>query len=346
MRARARLWQSSFTKHYSRDKRGVMEANNPEVNNTITSGSLAALSEQLAEAVGRAGASIVAVDARPRVRTSGIVWRAGVVVSTNHTVRRDEEITVTFADGRESKATLAGRDASTDLAVLRVEDDFNAEGATSRPAQFADAATLKVGNLVLAVGRAHPERGVSASLGIVGAVGDKWRTWRGGEIDRLVRPDVSIFIGFSGGALVNTEGEIVGVNTTGLARVAGLTIPALTVDRVVDELLVRGRVARPYLGVGMYPIVLPEKLREKFNLQKATGLMMLSVEPEAPADKAGVTIGDILLALGEAAVADTDDVQATLSGAEVGSTVKAKILRGGEVREVEIALGERPTRKR
>ena len=101
----------------------------------------------------------------------------------------------------------------------------------------------------------------------------------------------------------------------------------MTVDRVVDELLVRGRVARPYLGVGMYPIVLPEKLREKFNLQKATGLMMLSVEPEAPADKAGVTIGDILLALGDMHVVDTDDVQAAFAGKEVGNSVKAKILQ-------------------
>jgi S1-C subfamily serine protease len=323
-----------------------MEASNSEVNNTITGGSLAALSEQLAEAVGRAGASVVAVDARPRVRTSGVVWREGVVVSTNHTVRRDEEITVTTHDGRKLKATLAGRDAGTDLAVLRVEEDDAAKGAAGSPAQFADASALKVGHLVLAVGRAHPELSVSASLGIVGAVGDKWRTWRGGEIDRLIRPDVSVFIGFSGGALVSTEGQVVGVNTTGLARGAGLTIPALTVDRVVEELLARGRVARPYLGVGMHPVALPDRLREKFNLPQATGLMMLSVEPEAPADKAGVTIGDILLALGEAAVGDTDDVHATLSGSEVGSTLKAKILRGGEVREVEIALGERPTRKR
>ncbi len=317
-----------------------MDATNSETDN-----SLAALSRRMAEAVEEVSPTIVAVDARPRVRTSGVIWRPGVVVSTNHTIRRDEEITVTTHDGREVKATLAGRDAGTDLAVLRVEGDNT--GADNAPAQVADASTLKVGNLVLAVGRAQPERGVSASFGIVSATGEGWRTWRGGEIDRLIRPDVSIFIGFSGGALVDVAGRIIGINTTGLARGAGVTIPASTINRTVDQLLTQGRVARPYLGVGrMHPVALPEKLREQLNLPQATGLMMLSVEADAPADKAGITIGDILLALNDTPVADTDDVQATLGGKEVGAAVKAKILRGGEVKEMEITLGERPARKR
>ncbi|HEY9286000.1 MAG TPA: S1C family serine protease, partial [Pyrinomonadaceae bacterium] len=190
-------------------------------------------------------------------------------------------------------------------------------------------------------------RGVSAGLGIVGAVAGGWRTWRGGQIDRLIRPDVSIFVGFSGGALLNTEGRVVGVNTTGLARGAGLTVPASTVDRVVDHLLQHGRVARPYLGVGMFNrVALPEKLREKFYLQKSSGLMILSVEADGPADRAGIMIGDILLALGDAAIPDTDDAQALLAGLKVGAAVKARILRGGELCEVEIILGERPARKR
>ena len=309
---------------------------------TETNNPLAALSRQLAEAVERVGPRVVAVDARPRVRTSGVVWRPGVVVSTNHTVRRDEEITVTFGDGKQVKATLAGRDAGTDLVALRVEG----EGANDSATQFAEAAALKVGNLVLAVGRAHPDQGVSASLGILGVAGDKWRTWRGGEIDRLIRPDVSVFIGFSGGALADAEGRVIGINTTGLARGAGLTIPAATVDRVIDHLLASGRVARPYLGVGMHPVLLPARLREQFNLAQSSGLMMLSIEAGAPADKAGITIGDVLLALGEKTVADTEDVQAILAGAEVGAVVSARFLRGGEVKDAEITLGERPARKR
>jgi S1-C subfamily serine protease len=306
--------------------------------------SLTALSGQLAAAVERVGPAVVAIDARPRVRTSGVVWRAGLVVSTSHTVRRDEDITVTLHDGREVPTTLVGRDPGTDLAVLRLEGGEGAGG--DAVAETVEADAPKVGHLALAVGRAHPERGVTASLGVLSVVAGDWRTWRGGQIDRLIRPDVSIFDGFSGGALVDTEGRVIGVNTTGLARGAGLTIPAATVNRVVDILLQHGRVARPYLGIGMYRVVLLGKLREKFNLPRATGGLMLSVAADSPADRAGLTVGDILIALGGAHVTDTDDVQAALAGREVGSVVKATILRGGEIAEVEVTLGERPARRR
>lgn len=315
-----------------------MDSTNSETNNPLV-----ALSQQLAEAVGRVSPYVVAVDARPRVRTSGVIWRPGVVVSTNHTIRRDEEITITLGDGSQKKAALAGRDPGTDLAVLRVEGKEAPGEGTSTP--FADASSLKVGGLVLAVGRAHPEQGASASMGIISVASDRWRTWRGGEIDSLIRADVSVFIGFSGGALSDAEGRIIGINTTGLSRGAGLTVPAQTVDRVVDQLLASGRVARPYLGVGMHPVLLPAKLREQFSLPGAYGLMMLSVEAGAPADRAGITIGDVLLALGENWVADTDDVQTILGREQVGSVIRARFLRGGEIKEVEITLGERPARK-
>jgi S1-C subfamily serine protease len=311
-----------------------VEGNNP----------LTALSESLAAAVERVGPAVVALDARPRVATSGVIWRAGVVVSTNHTVRRDEEITITLHDGRSLQATLAGRDPFTDLAVLRYESGAAGEEAI---AETSGGAGLKVGHLVLAVGRAHPERGASASLGVVALLADGGRRGRGGEIDRLIRPDVSIFIGFSGGALVDTEGRVIGINTTGLARGAGLTVPAATVNPVVDRLLRHGRVARPYLGVGMYHrVALPEKQREKLNLPQRLGLLVISVEADAPAERAGIQLGDILLALDGAPTFDPENVQAILAGREVGTVVRASVLRGGEMREADITLGERPTRGR
>jgi S1-C subfamily serine protease len=313
-----------------------------ETSNTETSNPLVALSRQVTEAVERVSPSIVAIDARPRVRTSGVIWRPDVVVSTNHTIRRNEEITVVLHDGQQTKATVAGRDPGTDLAVLRIEKS----GGANIVAKLADASTLKVGNLVLAAGRIDPERGVRAGLGIVAFLGEKWRTWRGGEVDRLIRTDISIFIGYSGGALLDAEGQVLGINTTGLARGRGLTIPASTVNRIVDQLLQHGRVARPYLGVGMHPVALPDKLREKFSLPAATGLMMLSVEADAPADKAGITIGDLLLALDKAPTADTEIVQTILMGREVGDVITATLLRGGEVIELEITLGERPVKNR
>lgn len=313
-----------------------------EVSEMQTNNSLLALAQGLAAAVERVSPSIVAIDARPRVRTSGVVWRPGLVVSTNHTIRRDEEITVTLDDGRSLPAVLVGRDAGTDLAVLRVESEDAA--IEQKSVQISDAAQLKVGQFVLAVGRTDPERGVSASFGIISLLSDKWRTWRGGEIDRLIRLDLAIQLGFSGGALIDTEGRVLGINTSALAHGAGLSIPASTVNRVVDALLACGRIARPYLGVGMLSVALPESLRSKLNLTAPSGLIMLSIEPDGPADKANLTLGDILIALDDTPTADTDDVQTALGGREVGREVKAKIVRGGKVKELTITLGERPTR--
>jgi S1-C subfamily serine protease len=304
--------------------------------NSQTASALTAISKDIADVVQRVSPSIVAVDARPRVRTSGIIWRPGVIVSTNHTIRRDEEITVTLHDKQQVKATLVGRDAGTDLAVLRVD-----EGEVTSHAQFADLSALKAGNLVLAVGRTDPDRGVTASLGIVGILGSNWRTWRGGELEHFIRPEVSIFIGFSGGALVNPEGQVIGINTTGLSRGGALTIPASTGNRIVDQLLQHGRVARPYLGVGMQSVTLPDKLRNQLSLPTSSCLMMVSVEPDAPADKAGITIGDILLSLDEAPATETDNVQTILGSRIVGDKVKATLLRGGKLIDLEITLGER-----
>jgi len=307
----------------------MTQANAPE--------SLQALSQSMAKAVERVSKTVVAIDARPRVATSGIVWRDGVIVSTNHTVQRDEEITVQLADGQRLPANLVGRDPSTDLAVLRVEGD---QPLGIDPVTTTAHNELAVGNLTLAVGRIH--RGVSASFGIVSELGDKWRTWRGGEIDRLIRPDVSVFIGFSGGALIDVEGRVIGNNTTGLAREAGLTIPASTVDHVVDTLLEHGRIARPYLGVGMQPVALPAELRSNLNLPNESALVMLSVEAESPAGRAGITLGDVLVTLEGVPIGDTDDVQAVLSGSQIGQTIRASILRGGEQREITLTLAERP----
>ena len=309
----------------------MTEANTPD--------SLLAFSQRLAKSVERVSKAVVAVDARPRVATSGIVWRDGVIVSTNHTVQRNEEITVQVADGRRLPANLVGRDPSTDLAVLRVEGD---QALGIDPVTTTAHDELAVGNLILAVGRIHQERGVTASFGVVSALGDKWRTWRGGEIDRLIRPDVSIFIGFSGGALIDVEGGVIGINTTGLARGAGLTIPASTVNHVVDTLLEHGRIARPYLGVGMQPVALPAELRSNLNLPNESALVMLSVEAESPAGRAGITLGDVLVTLEGVPIADTDDVQSVLSGSQIGQTIRASILRGGEPREITLTLAERP----
>jgi len=299
--------------------------------------SLIALSIELAAIADKAGRSVVAVNARWRNSSSGVIWRKDVVVTADHTIRREEEIRVTLPDGRAAVAELAGRDPGTDLAVLKVDT------ADAPIARLAAPDSVKTGNLVLAIGRAV-ETGVNAAMGVVSNASGPWHTWRGGKLDRFLRLDVGLYPGVSGAAVVDAEGKLIGIATAGLSRTSLLAIPAVTIDRVTDELLRQGHVAHGYLGVGLQPIPLPEHLRTKLKSAKA-GLIVLSAESDGPAGQAGVVIGDVLIALDGTPVAGTDDVQEFLSGERVGKPLKASILRGGELIERAITVGERPRRR-
>jgi S1-C subfamily serine protease len=288
---------------------------------------LAALSNELAAAVERSGRSVAAVHARPRFSSSGVIWRPGVIVTAQHTIRREDEIAVTLPDGTKRPATLAGGDPGTDVAVLRLAEPA---GEPAPPL----AAEAKPGHLALAIGRSE-DSGVNATLGILSAVSGPWRTWRGGRLDRYIRLDLTMYPASSGALVVDSAGSTVGIATSALSRLAGLAIPASTVNRVVDEILSRGRVSRGYLGVGLQPVELPDHQR---------GLIILSVEAQGPAAAAGVLVGDILVSLGGKPVADTDDVQEALELSGVGQTVDAGLLRGGAPASVRITVGERPRR--
>ena len=284
------------------------------------------LSNELAGIVERAAPSVVAVHARQRFSSSGVFWRPGVIVTAEHTIRREEEITVTLPNGSSAAATLAGSDAGTDLAILKTESQGQAPPKlTAQPAP---------GHLALAIGRSE-NSGVNATMGIVSALGPEWRTWRGGRLDRYIRLDLTMYPGSSGGLVVNTAGEAIGIATSALSRIAGVAIPASTVDRVVDELLARGRVRRGYLGVGLQPVELPGHHK---------GLIVLSLEPEGPAAKGGVLIGDVLVALGGKAVEDTDDIQQALEARGVGEAIETEVVRAGERRKLAVTIGERPRR--
>jgi S1-C subfamily serine protease len=296
------------------------------------------LSNGLAGAVEHAGRAVVAVNARPRLPSSGVHWRQGVIVTAEHTIKREEEITVTLPDGRLAPATLAGRDASTDLAVLRLA------GGEVPTADVGDTAALRVGHLVVAVARPGERgRGLSASLGVVSAIAGAWRTWSGGQIDQFVRLDLTLYPGFSGGPLVDAQGRVVGLNTSG-PRGLVLAIPTSTVNRVVDQLLAKGRIARGYLGLGMQPIRLPEAFKRTLNWAADGGIIVVAVEPHSPAETAGVLIGDVVVALDGKPVSDTVDVLAMLGPERVGSEVRVSIIRGGVRSELMIPVGERPPR--
>ena len=296
---------------------------------------LLSLSNDLAGAVERVAPAIVAVHARRHLPSTGIHWRPGIVVTADHTVRAEEDITVSTADGRARAAVLVGRDPGTDLAVLRVTE------LTTSTAALGDDGALRVGHMVLALGY-----GPRASWGVISALGPRWRSWRGGEIDRLVRLDLVLYPGFSGGPLVDASGHVVGLNTSGLAREVRLAVPVTTVSRVVDELVRKGHVSRGYLGLGMQPVWLPDPLRAQLGLERDTGLMVVTVQPDGPAGRAGVLLGDVLVALDGAPVADLDDVQARLGGDRIGAVITAVLVRAGARAEARITVGEQPRRGR
>jgi S1-C subfamily serine protease len=299
---------------------------------------LLALSNDLAGAVERASRSVVAVHARPRTPSSGVHWRQGVIVTADHTVKRDEEISVSLPDGRMIPAMLAGRDASTDLAVIKLQV------AELPAADIGDAASLRVGHVVLAVARPG-DRGVSASWGVISALGGPWRTWHGGQIDQFIRPDVSLYPGFSGGPLVDAHGRVMGINTSGPRNMV-LTIPPSTVNRVLGQLLEKGRIVRGYLGLGMQPVRLPESLKRTLNLPRMSGVIIVAVESNSPAEQAGLLIGDVLVALDGVPISEVADVQALLGPERVGIAVAASIVRAGLLADRVIMIGERPPRAR
>jgi serine protease DegQ len=295
---------------------------------------LGQLSDELANAVETAGKSIVRVNARRRHPASGLVWKAdGAIVTADHVVEREEDITIGLADGSELPAEIVGRDPTTDLAVLRIK------GSSANLEPIQPAESFKVGSLVLAVGR--PGSSPSASLGVIASIGQSARTSRGGQLDGFVRTDAVLLPGFSGGALIDVNGRAVGMSTSHFGQGSGFAIRMGTVQRVAEQLLQGGRVKRGYLGVSSQPVPLPQALREKLGVEQETALLLHGVEPGGPADKGGLLMGDILVALGGDPIKDTDDLQWALRSERVGQPVQAKVARGGETKEISVTIGER-----
>jgi S1-C subfamily serine protease len=291
------------------------------------------LSKSIAETVEAVQDSIVTVHGGGRTTSSGVVWRPGVVVTVRQGVRRSDSLQVAHR-GEPVPATLAGADAGTDLAVLRIES-----GAT-KPANTRNAQSVRVGEVVLAVGRSSLGD-ISASAGIVARLGDAWRTWRGGQVDRLIRPDLQLYVGQSGSALVNEGRQVLGINSSALARNAVITVPAATIDRVVDAILERGHVPRPFLGAAMQAVPVPEAQRALFGEGVDEALLVLHVEPNAPAASGGILVGDLLLSVDGHAVHNVHEVQHRLSSLKVGDPVVIGVVRGGVKMDLKVILADR-----
>jgi S1-C subfamily serine protease len=298
---------------------------------TQSAGVWSGLSTSIADTVEGIQDSIVTVHGGGRSTSSGVVWRPGVIVTVRHGLRRSDTLTIA-QHGEAIPATLAGSDAGTDLAVLR------ADTAADKPVEAIGDQPTRVGEVVLAIGRSALGD-ISASAGIIARLGSSWRTWRGGQIDKLIRPDLQLYVGQPGSALVNEGRRVLGINSTALARNAVITVPATTIDRVVDAILERGHVPRPFLGAAMQAVPVPEALRSNFG--EAEALLVLHVEAQAAAASAGMLVGDLLQSFAGHPVHNVHDVQHRLSSLNVGETVPVSVIRGGVKIDLKVVLADR-----
>ncbi|MEA2781473.1 MAG: hypothetical protein QOK29_3017 [Rhodospirillaceae bacterium] len=295
------------------------------------------LSTASAGVVDRAARSVVAVHGRDRRGASGVLWRDGVVVTASDALERDEELAVTLPDGQRLSAALAGRDPTTDIAVLRIE---GASGLTA--AEAGDPAALRPGNIVFAVGRrADEDAAVVASLGIVATSAGPWRSMRGGAIDRLIRLDLRLDPTVEGGALVDAAGRTMGIVVPGPRRRV-LAIPAPTIDRITDQLLVKGRIPRGYLGLRMQRVSLDTQLAQSLSPPRRTGVIVVSVDPEGPGGRAGLLLGDLLTMWDGSPIADVRDIMDRLGPDSIGRAIELGIVRAGTPTSASVAIVERP----
>ena len=288
------------------------------------------LSDALAAIVDKAAGAVVRVDGGRRAVGSGVAWSPDVVVTASHWLDGEDEAEVGLASGEKASAEVVGRDPSTDLAVLRVK------GGGLAPAEWSDA-PVRVGQLALAVTR--PGRAPKASLGLVSRVGEGFRTHAGGKVDAWVEIDVALHPGFSGGLVLDVAGRAIGLATAGLVRGTPLAVPAATLRRVAKAILAHGGVRRGYLGIASLPVRLPPAVEATAG--QARGLLVTAVEEDSPASRAGVTVGDVLLAVDGAAVGDMSDLVPVLEEDRIGDVATARLCRGGAVQEVKVTIGAR-----
>jgi len=294
---------------------------------------LVELSDALADAAEKAGKATVLVNARRRIPASGIAYAADLILTADHILEQEKDITVILADGTETSARVAGRDAGSDLAVLKLE---RAAGAVAEVTK----SPARLGQIALRLGR--PSRdGIEASLGTVSAIGGPIRTEQGGMLERYIRTDSISYPGFSGGPLVAADGTVLGLNTSGLARGAAITIPADLAWKVAETLAKHGHIQRGYLGIRSQTVEIPKAAQKALKREQATGLLVVGVENDSPASKGGLIVGDILMAVAGVPVLHHDELFARLSGDVVGKSTPIEILRGGQPQTLNVLIGER-----
>jgi S1-C subfamily serine protease len=208
------------------------------------------------------------------------------------------------------------------------------------PAPSANDLVTRAGEVVLSVGRSRLGD-ISASSGIIARTGSAWQTWRGGTIDRLIRPDIRLYVGQSGSALVDEQRQVLGINSPALARQAVITIPAQTIHRVVDAILKLGHVPRPFIGLAMQPIPIPEPARELFPGGAEETLLVTHVEAKAPAAQAGVMVGDVIVSFNGKSVQGVREILHRIRALRIGDTMSLSVLRGGAKLDLTVSVADR-----
>ncbi len=291
------------------------------------------LSNAMADAAETAGRSTVMVDARHRFPASGIAFAKDLILTADHVIERDEDIKVTLADGTVVAARLAGRDPGTDLAVLKLDRPDAAPVEVSKT-------PARVGQFVLAVGRPSTS-GIQSSFGTINSIGGPVRTGRGSMLEGYIKTDVVSYPGFSGGPLVNGDGTIFGINTSGFGNSGAITIPADIALKIGETLAKHGKIRRGFLGIRSQIVELTADAQAALNREQSTGLLLVGLEPNSPAGKGGLLVGDILVGVAGESAADQDDLFVRLSGDVVGKSVAIDILRGGKLESINVLIGER-----
>jgi len=293
------------------------------------------LSSAVSGAVRQAASAVVRVDGGRRRASSGTVWDAGgVIVTAAHGLDRGDEVELGLPSGERAPAEVIGRDPSTDLAVLRTRASGLATPAWSE-------AVLEVGQLAVVVTR--PGRGPRAAMALVARLGDGWRTAAGGRVDRYVELDAAVQPGFSGGLVVDLGGRALGLASAGLVRGEPLAVPPATLRRVIEAILAHGSVRRGYLGVASLPVRLPAALTQASGQEG--GLLLTAVEEESPAARAGLVVGDLLLALDGAPLREMGDLLPALEEERIGHGARVRLARGGAVQELDLVVAVRGDRR-
>jgi serine protease DegQ len=295
------------------------------------------LSKELCNTVQGVGKSVIALQAEGSTTVSGIVLDELTIVTTASFISDGEKIRAWVSPDQQVDASVIGRDRGTDIALLKPDQPVGSS------AVFAEDPKLEVGQLVLAIGRTW--RGnLVASSGILSGLMGEWHTPRGEKVESFIRPDLNLYSGFSGGALVGADSKVIGMNTSALRRRSSVAIPYKTIKRVAAVLREKGYIPKPYLGVGLQPVRVPESLRQRLNLIEDVGALVVHIESASPADKAGLLPGDILLGVDQQSFRHRGPTSLVLQ-LEPNRDAKIAGIRGGQQFSTTIHVGERPRRR-